>query len=66
MTENKQVAFLNYAKLKKWDASLLVYNGKYIAMLNPVNDPVVYEGISEISIGDAIDECKKEILKKGK
>lgn len=62
MQTNKQVAFLNYAKSKKWDASLCLYNGKYFAILNPVDDPKVFEGESEISIGDAIDECKKKLL----
>ena len=62
--ENKQVAFLNYAKSKKWDASLCLYDGKYIAILNPTTDNKVFEGESEISIGDAIDECKKELMKK--
>lgn len=66
MEVNKQIAFLNYAKSKKWDASLCLYNGKYIAILNPVDDKTIYEGQSEISIGDAIDICKQELIKKKK
>jgi len=62
--DNKQVAFLNYAKSKNWDASLCLYDGKYIAILNPVNDNYVLEGESEISIGDAIDEVKNQLKKK--
>lgn len=62
METNKQVAFLNYAKKKKWDASLCMYDGKYLAILNPVNVNKCYEGESEISIGDAIDECKKQLM----
>lgn len=65
MMENKQVAFLNYAKSKGWDASLCLYDGKYIAILNPVTVNKIYEGESEVSIGEAIDNCKKELLKNG-
>jgi len=61
--ENKQVSFLNYAKKKNWDASLCLFNGKYIAILNPVDVAKVYQGESKVSIGDAIDECKKELMK---
>jgi len=63
METNKQIAFLNYAKSKKWDASLCLFNGKYIAILNPVDVAKVYQGESEVSIGDAIDECKVELMK---
>lgn len=62
MQTNKQVEFLNYAKKKGWDASLCLYDGKYIAILNPVNVTKIYQGESEVSCGDAIDECKKKLL----
>lgn len=60
--KNKQIAFLNYAKSKNWDASLSFYDGKFIAILNPVNVQKVYQGESEVSIGEAMDECKKKYL----
>lgn len=62
--ENKQIAFLNFAKTKKWDASLCVWNGKFIAILNPVNRKEVFQGESEVSIDEAMELCKKEVLKK--
>lgn len=63
MNENKQVAFLNYAKSKKWDASLMFFNGEYMAILNPIDDPKTFEGKSDLSIGDAIDLCKEDLIK---
>lgn len=61
--ENKQVAFLEYAKKKGWDASLCVFNGRYLAIMNPVNIQKIYEGESKESIEDAMEKCKKELLK---
>lgn len=63
---NKQVAFLNYAKKKKWDASLCIYDGKYIAILNPVNKNRVFQAESEVSCGDAIDQCKEILMESRK
>jgi len=59
---DKLTGFLNYAKSKKWDASLIVYNGEYQAIINPITTPKLYEGHSHESIEDAIDKCKQRLI----
>lgn len=61
---SKHKAFFEYAKKKNWDASVCLYNGKYLAILNPVTEQYCIQGESLTSTSDAIDECKKELLKK--
>lgn len=63
MDRNKQLAFLDFAKSKNWDASLCLFNGEYVAILNPVKIAKVYEGKSELSINEAMENCKKELTK---
>lgn len=64
--DNKQIAFLNFAKSKNWDASLCLYDGKFLAILNPVNDKGLIQGESDMTINEAIENCKSELLKRNK
>ena len=61
--------FFKYAASKKWDCSLLVYDGKVMAIINPVDSVKIFEGEVDLSddiisdINNAIGECKKEMVK---
>jgi hypothetical protein len=61
---SRELRFFHYAKRNGWDASLCLFNNKFIAIINPVNEKKIFEGQSEISIYDAMDECKKQMEKK--
>jgi len=52
-----------YAIKKKWDVSLTIYNGKFMASLNPNDITKMYTGESKNSMDEAIENCKDLLLK---
>ena len=63
---DKANGFFEYAKKKKWDCSLIIYDKNYMAILNPISKAKVYEGESPVdggSMDEAIANCKLQMQK---
>lgn len=76
MDTEKIAKFFLYAKQNNYDASICLYDGKLIAIINPVDRREIFEGSSIVDVMDekeslilnkineAITDCGKKITKR--